>query len=146
MFILTLRRAMDGPQNLRKHSRLPLELPAFIRQANHEEFFGTTRNISFGGASLKFDNGCPCALDEYVVMGLILEGGELPVIATFNCEVRRLPKPHEICVVFCSTDLESFDHLRNIMLFNAENPDLLIEELTQHPGLSIRVSNDGAPS
>lgn len=137
---------MDGHQNLRKHSRLPLELPVFIRRTNREEYFGFTRNISFGGASLKFDIGCPSIIGEQVVMGLILESGEPPVIATFNGEILRLPKPLEVCIVFVSTDLESFDHLRNLILFNADDPDLLIAELTQQPGLSISTENNGGAS
>ena len=137
---------MDGHKNLRKHSRLPLELPAFIRLTNREEFFGSTRNISFGGASLIFNTGCPGILGEQVVMGLILESGNSPVIATFNGQILRLPKPLEVCVVFLSTDLESFDHLRNLILLNADDPDLLIEELTQHPGLSVLAANNGGAS
>lgn len=139
---------MDAAKNQRKHSRLRLQLSAFLRLPDGREVRGQTRNISFGGAALTLDEAFPGTLDDRVTLGLLLDQGAPPVIASIICDVRRLPETHQVCVQYVATDLESYDHVRNIMLFNADNPDLLLEELTKHPGLAIQhcdQQSDGTP-
>lgn len=139
---------MDAAKNRRKHSRLRLQLSAFLRLPDGREIRGQTRNMSFGGAALTLDETFPGALDDRVTFGLILDQGDPPVIASIVGNVRRLPEPFQVCVQYVTTDLESYDHIRNIMLFNADNPDQLLEELTTHPGLTIQhcdPQSDSAP-
>lgn len=127
---------MDAAKNQRKHSRLPLQLSAFLRLLDGRKIDGQTRNISFGGAAIARNETFPGALYERVTLGLVLHQGDPPVIATTICDIWCVPEPRQVCAQYVATDIESYGRIRNIILLNTDNPDLLPEELTKRPGLA----------
>lgn len=121
----------------RKNMRLPITVKCIIRKSGDTGSGGETRNISFGGiqAVLRENNslkpGDLCDID------LFLDDAE-SVKMSFECRVIHSGL-HEVGLSFISIDgIDSYDHFKNMMLFNSPDQELLIAELKMNPGLIVQ--------
>jgi hypothetical protein len=88
------------------------------------------RNLSIGGCQLQLKDrllpGTACKFTIFLPrMG--------PGIEVFG-EIVRAGKG-EAGIKFIRIDPENLSHLQNIIRYNAEDPDLIEEEIRSHPGL-----------
>jgi hypothetical protein len=87
-------------------------------------------NLSVGGCQLEIDDelepGAPCKFT--VLLPRMGPGVEVfgEVVRTGNGEAS---------IKFTRIDPENLLHLQNIIRYNAEDPDLIEEEIKSHPGL-----------
>lgn len=117
-------------QEKRRFSRIFFDVGAKLTVG--EETFQVKRlaNLSIGGCLLEIDNdiqpGSKCTLKLLLsrmappveIGGKVLRGGD-----------------GEASIVFTSIDPENLFHLQNIVRYNAEDPDVIEEEINQRPGL-----------
>jgi hypothetical protein len=87
-------------------------------------------NLSVGGCQLEIDDeltsGTPCTFT-------ILLPRMGPGVEVFGEIVRT--GNGEASIKFTKIDPENLTHLQNIIRYNAEDPDLIEEEIKSHPGL-----------
>jgi c-di-GMP-binding flagellar brake protein YcgR len=122
--------------NKRKHMRLPLALRCAITLPKGETCRAETRNISFGGVSVKMpDNHSVRAGDRCVVSLLLESSGDIAI--TFECQAVHITGD-DIGFRFISIDgVECYDHFKNLMTMNSPDPDQLLEELRVSPGIIV---------
>lgn len=87
-------------------------------------------NLSVGGCQVEIEDrlqpGKPCKFTIFLPrMG--------PGVDVFG-EIVRIGKG-EVSLKFTRIEPENLIHLRNIIRYNAEDPDLIEEEIKSHPGL-----------
>jgi len=112
--------------NKRRFSRVTAQFDVTLRPEVGEAVMGTLRDIAVQGA---FVNCAPIlALGTPVAVSIVLHGGLDDIQVSARATVVR----HEdsgLGVHFDEVDLESVEHLRNIITFNAEDPDVVWEEM-----------------
>lgn len=119
-------------QERRRHLRLALRFPAVFVLRN-EIWPAHTRNISFGGTYLDITEVPALAAGEACRVQIALAEGMRIELQGEVCRVDELG----LSVRFICTDLTSYEHLKAVMLLNCSDPDRLLQELKQSPGLTI---------
>jgi len=118
-------------QNRREFTRISMDLVARLKQGE-QVFEGVTRDLSANGALVEgnflVEAGRPCELD--------LSFGDAVRIQASGTIVRTWDG--QVAVAFSSVDLEGFEHLRNLVLFNSDDPDAVNREFVSHQGLKRR--------
>jgi len=124
--------------NQRKHSRLSLAFKAEIVLSAGGRYLGQTSNISFSGALFVIDGfDCDeCVLGQRGDAKVYLQQEPEVIAITFVAQVSRLTD-EGFAVRFIATDLNSYEHFKQVMLFNCPDPDVLLEELDGAPGLDV---------
>lgn len=112
--------------NKRRFSRVTAQFDVTLRAEGGSPVTGTLRDIAVQGAFVVCAPTIP--LGTPVEVSIVLHGGIDDVKVTARATVVR----HEdagLGVHFTEVDLESVEHLRNIITFNAEDPDVVWEEM-----------------
>lgn len=112
--------------NKRRFSRVTAQFDVTLCAEAGDSVTGTLRDIAVQGAFVLCEP--TLALGTPVDVSIVLHGGigDIQVIA------RATVVRHEdsgLGVHFDEVDLESVEHLRNIITFNAEDPDVVWEEM-----------------
>lgn len=127
-------------KELRKHTRLPLELTAEIKASNGEVYKGGTKNISFGGAFFKISDLAKLKQGERCNFSIILQEEVERLSIDFNSEVVHV-QSSGIGLRFISINgADAYNHFKNLMTMNSPDPDKLLEELDLHPGIILQDS------
>jgi hypothetical protein len=87
-------------------------------------------NLSVGGCLLEIEKEFPLGSD--CKFTILLEW-MAPGVDVFGEIVRA--GEGEVGLKFTSIEPENLFHLQNIIRYNAENPDVIEEEISAHPGL-----------
>jgi hypothetical protein len=66
---------------------------------------------------------------------LILNGGEPPIRIEVGCSVTRVDPTGMGLEITAIVGVESFEHLRNLVLYNAANPLQVEQEFQDHIGI-----------
>ena len=120
----------------RKHTRIPLKFNLEVKTADGRTFEGYTKDISFGGTRITLTDKNDLKIDQECTVSLILQTEPGPKI-DFNCRVIHIHKS-DLGLKFLSIEgLDSYDHFKNLMVFNHKQPDHLLKELEEHPGLIV---------
>lgn len=129
---------MDGPVGeRRKNTRLEIELEVEVHANNGLIFTGLTTDVSFAGIYIKCNDADMIPLlDSCKVVINLRSGSEVLPISLEGRTVRR--SPFGVGIVLVSADLDSYKHLRNLIVINSPDSDLLVKELRGSPGLSTR--------
>lgn len=93
-------------------------------------FEGTVENLSMHGMFLVTDERLP--VDEAAAITITLSGVAPEIALTINGKVCRVAE-NGLGFVFEKIDLESFTHLKNIIAYNIDDPEKVMEEIC-HPG------------
>jgi len=124
----------DG-KDLRRSSRVPLVLSADVRLNDVVRRF-TVLNLSLGGVAVAADEALP--VGAACTVALLLDGGQETVTCTLEGVVVR-NGTGEAGIVFSEVaGLQSLEHLRNLLLYNANDPERMVEEFGHHLGLRRR--------
>lgn len=112
--------------NKRRFSRVTAIFDVNLTRADGIFLAGTLRDISVQGAFIICEPAME--LGTPVVVTIVLHGGidDIPVRAQAEV-VRR--EEGGLGVHFTEVDVDSLEHLRNIITFNAEEPDVVWEEM-----------------
>jgi c-di-GMP-binding flagellar brake protein YcgR len=112
--------------NKRRFSRVTAQFDVTLRPEGGGPLTGTLRDIAVQGAFVLCEP--VLALGTPVDVSIVLHGGIDDIQVSAQATVVR----HEesgLGVHFDEVDLESVEHLRNIITFNAEDPDVVWEEM-----------------
>ena len=128
---------MPVPTDTREFTRVGPAIAAEIECDGAPTERGSILNVSMNGALLAFERppavGTPCR----VVLLLGVPGEEMPV--PIEAQVVRIAE-EGVALAFRGIPLESYEHLRNLVLYNAraEETAVVERELGSHLGLRPR--------
>lgn len=120
----------------RKHTRLTIKKSCEIRLKSGKRLKGETKNISFGGALAKLSEVESVPKGENCKLFLLLQEGKEGVVIEFSCRIVHLSRKG-VGLKFLRIDSDSYLHFKNLMVFNCDDPDKLLLELDQNPGLDL---------
>lgn len=118
-------------QSGRAFTRVTIPVGAHIVQGVHT-VEGTVTDISMNGTSVRCDWS---GLQKGKECRITLTLGEEETI-TIRAEGRVVRgRDDGVAIAFEAVDLESIPHLRNLILYNAEETDQVQQEFTEHMGI-----------
>ncbi len=124
------------PDERRKNTRIPLQLHAELHLPNNDIFSGQTENISFSGVYLTCVNSTNIPVGESGVFKIFLQAQPNPKIIEFKCRIVRIDE-NGSGIRFLNVDVKDYQQFKNLMVYNSPNPDKLLDELEQNPGIVI---------
>lgn len=101
----------------RKFTRVPIKVWVEIRAGDTFIKTHETHDLSMKGISLKQQQDTPLALDTECDVSVSLEGVEPPIRVNMKGIVRR-STDKELALEFKEIDLESYEHLTNLVRYN----------------------------
>jgi len=119
----------------REFSRIEMPVRVEIDRPGHETFKGLAEDVSLNGiriaSDVLFDANTPC--DIRVMLGTDGGEGESVAIEARGCAVRS--DGHVIAIHFDQLELEGYNHLKKLILYNSSAPDQVEREFNAHRGL-----------
>jgi CheY-specific phosphatase CheX len=116
-------------------SRVSLEFPVAITAESGEHFPGILQNLGLGGVFVACDTslsvGTACQI--LLVLGDMDRGEQ---IRFYGHVVRK--ESHGLAIAFTKIDTDGFTHLKNLLCYNAPNPDEITEEFRRFLGIKAR--------
>ncbi|HNX94402.1 MAG TPA: PilZ domain-containing protein [Holophaga sp.] len=123
---------MNIPSEPRIFTRLPIGRQAIVLLEGQEPFGAEIINLSMSGVLLKSDHA-PEEESDCTVSIPLSDGGELR-IDTQGVIIRHTPDG--FAVQFTKLEgLDSYNHLKNLLMYNAQTPENLEDELRGHSGI-----------
>lgn len=123
---------MNVPSEPRIFTRLPIGRQAIVLVEGQEPFGAEIVNLSMSGVLLKADHA-PAEESACTVAIPLSDGGELR-IDTQGVIIRH--RPGGFAVQFTKLEgLDSYNHLKNLLMYNAPTPENLEDELRGHSGI-----------
>lgn len=111
----------------RRFSRVRFKVAATITVADHR-FQGEVENLSMTGMYLVTTERL--ALADAVEIAITLVGALPEVVVRFDGRVSRIDE-NGLAFRFELIDLDSYLHLKNIIAYNSDDPDKVLEEIGQ---------------
>jgi hypothetical protein len=109
----------------RQFSRVNFSVAATIKTAERQ-FHGNVENLSMRGMFLKTDERMP--VGDMVVITIILTGTSPELSITFDGKVCRVADDG-LGFTFEKIDLDSYTHLKNIIAYNIDDAEKVMEEI-----------------
>lgn len=109
----------------RKFSRVPFRIDATIKAADRQ-FQGEVENLSMSGMSLVTDE--KLSLGETVDITITLTGTSPEICVNFDGSVSRTTD-QGLAFSFNKIDLDSYMHLKNIVSYNIDDAEKVMEEI-----------------
>lgn len=109
----------------RKFSRVSFKVDATIKTAERQ-FHGDIKDLSMNGLFML--TGERLQLGDPVDITIILTGTSPEINVNFNGEVSRIDE-NGIGFNFKKMDLESYTHLKNIVAYNIDDAEKVLEEI-----------------
>jgi len=110
----------------RKFSRVRFQVDATVRTSNGRQFQGELQNLSMSGMFMLTEERLP--LDEEVEIIMVLTGTNPEISINFNGRVCRI-NDDGLGFLFEKIDLDSYTHLRNIIAYNIDDSEKVMEEI-----------------
>jgi hypothetical protein len=115
--------------NKRRNTRVRFETTADLFFTDQTIANCSTTNLSINGIMIVGLQGR--ALGEECELRLHLGGGKSDLIVAIKCKVSRITE-EGTALHFYEIELDSFQHLKNIVYYNSENPDDVSKEYIDH--------------
>ncbi len=96
-------------------------------------FSGVVKNLSFGGLYIANPDNFPELKDE-VALIFLLRDTDPPIKVFMKGRVVRIDKDKGFAIKFLSIPQESFQHLRNYIIYNAPSPEIAELEIKKFLG------------
>ncbi len=109
----------------RKFSRVSFRVAAHIQAGDHR-FSGGVENLSMSGMFLVTDERLQ--LNEPVSITIVLTGTDPEISVGFDGRVSRVIE-HGMIFTFEKIDLDSYTHLKNIVAYNIDDAEKVMEEI-----------------
>lgn len=126
----------DNTKDLRKHTRIPLELDAELRLDDSGTVNGKIKNMSFSGVYMRCINPEGIPVGRNGLLKIILQAEPHPHIINIRCRIIRTDESGA-GIRFINIDIRGYQLFKNLMIYNSADPDKLLAELDKHPGLDI---------
>ena len=120
----------------RKHMRLPIEMPVEIKIHDGSLRKGLTKNISFGGMLVEFSDNSEIIPGKDYELFLVLHEGEDGLSIHLRCNIVHIAA-FGTGIQFKTIDIAHYQHFKNLMVYNCEDPEKMLEEVMKNPGLII---------
>ncbi|MBT6716248.1 MAG: PilZ domain-containing protein [Nitrospina sp.] len=124
---------MSGNEEHREFTRVPIKVWVEVRAGERVIKTHETHDLSMRGISLQ-QQGDPLALGTECEVSVFLEGVEPLIHVDMKGKVGR-STDKELAVEFKEIDLESYEHLTNLVRYNSQNAEAVDKELGEHTGL-----------
>jgi len=111
--------------NTRRFSRVPFRVSATVKTADRQ-FYGNVENLSMNGMFLCTAERLPES--EPVEITIVLSGTSPELFVGFTGKVSREAE-NGIAFSFEKIDLDSYTHLKNIIAYNSEDAEKVMEEI-----------------
>ena len=121
----------------RKHTRLPIAIKAEIQLENGKICPGVTKNMSFSGVLAEIQKAEDVRTGDLCNLTIFLADGQKEPAIEFECKVVRKDETDIGFKYIAIIDVESYMHFKNLMVSNSKEPEMLIQELKQNPGIII---------
>jgi len=122
---------MAGDPNHREFTRVPIKIEIQIKVRDKVFLTDNTKDLSMKGVFLESDDelslGEPCEVSIFLV-------GTDPIEIHFKGKVGRAVK-NGIGIEFTEMDLESYEHLQNLLRYRAADAEKIDKEVHNHVGL-----------
>lgn len=109
----------------RKFSRVEFRIEASIKTADRL-FTASAENLSMNGMFIKTSE--QMQMDEAVDIAMVLTGSEPQISIYFTGKVCRITD-EGIGFIFEKIDLDSYTHLKNIIAYNIDDSEKVMEEI-----------------
>lgn len=125
---------MSENEEHREFTRVPIKVWVEVRAGDRVIKTHETHDLSMRGISLK-QQGTPLAVDTACDVSVFLEGVEPLIHVDMKGRIGR-STDQELAVEFKEIDLESFEHLTNLVRYNShQDADIVDKELGEHTGI-----------
>lgn len=124
---------MNTATEKREFSRVPIQIEVEISSPHPTPTSCQVKDVSLKGLYLLCTNPLPMGADCRVA--LLLGGGEAPVRVEVSGTVVRVDPTGMGLEIKEIIGVESFEHLRNLVLYNAMDPHQVEQEFEEHIGL-----------
>ena len=131
----------DDADNRREFTRVRIHVEVEVSSDDRATISGTVEDLSLNGAYVPCTGRLPVGTSCKVE--LMLDGRDIRLTA--EAEVSREDE-RGIAVEFKGIPLDDLEHLRNLIRYNADDPNQVEEEFDSHIGLKRRESEDGDAS
>jgi hypothetical protein len=130
---------MDGSdQDRREFIRVPFRTQVTVRAPDRTLWANSTLDISLNGLRIATEER-PLAEGTACEIEIVLSDADPPVIIEARGTVVR-PEPGILAVHLTELDLDTYDHLRRLILNNAADPEKAEREFAAHWGIRKPVS------
>ena len=120
--------------NRRKHMRLQISVDAEMKTSDNKIIKGTTKNISFSGVMIEFQEEPKIEPGEKCKISLIIQQNSNMEI-NFDCRVVHRTNSSLGFEFICLNGLDGYENFKNLLVYNSPNPQELMEELEKNPGI-----------
>ena len=128
----------DDADNRREFTRVRIHVEVEVSADDRATISGTVEDLSLNGAYVpctgRLPVGTACKVE------LMLDGRDIRLSA--EAQVSR-EDDRGIAVEFKGIPLDDLEHLRNLIRYNADDPNQVEEEFESHIGLKRREAEDG---
>ncbi len=124
---------MSDGSNKREFTRVDVDIAAEVQRPGAQPVMGVVEVISMNGLMIAAEDTMPDGL--HCQIKIILRGGIEPVVFEVFAEVVRYDKPNKLAFAFTQVPVESYSHLKNIVLANATQSDVIEDEFETHVGI-----------
>ena len=125
---------MGNEANRRDFTRVPTGVDAEVIVGDRT-ITGTVQDVSLNGVFVRCSDPLPVA--SHCGVNIILQGTQAPLRVSEKGKVTRSDNTG-MAIEFDEVDVDSFAHLRNLVLYNALNADGVEEEFEESVGIRHR--------
>jgi hypothetical protein len=124
---------MSEGSNKREFTRVDVDIAAEVQRPGGQSVMGVVEVISMNGLMISAEDNLPDGL--HCQIKLILRGGITPMAFDVLAEVVRCDELNKLAFAFTQIPVESYSHLKNIVLANASESDVIEGEFESHIGI-----------
>jgi len=126
---------LPDEKDAREFSRVPVKVRVLVRSEGIDINSKRSIDLSMNGIFVECDE--PLPLGTKCKLTLLLDGADPMIRAECGGVIRRIT-PEGMAIEFVELTLESYEHLQNLVRFNAPNLKAVENELKEHLGLMKR--------
>ena len=117
----------------REFTRVPIKVWVEVRTKDVVIKTHETHDMSMVGISLQHQ-GTVLPVGTLCDISVFLEGAEPPIHVDMKGKVGRITDK-DLCFEFLEVELESYEHLQNLVRYNSKDIDTVDREIDEHAGL-----------
>lgn len=127
--------------NLRKYTRLPLDVIVEIKLYDDNRLYGETADISLDGAFVMLIPPPNVQVGQDSDLELIIKAEEGWVRVAFNCSIAHI-KEDGIGLQFDAADTPHHESFLKLLIEGSNDIDRMLDELSRHPRKGFQFSNN----
>jgi len=117
----------------REFTRVPIKVWVEVRAGDTVIKTHETHDLSMVGISF-LHQGKILPVGTLCDISVFLEGADPPIHVDMKGKIGRTTDK-DLCVKFLEVELESYEHLQNLVRYNSKDIDVIDKEIGEHAGL-----------